>query len=569
MVEKQQGFNRRQTLVALLGAAAAPVAGLLTPAGCAAEAEAATLFQHGVASGDPDHQSLVLWTRVTIAGDVRGVWQLARDPDFASVIRSGDFTTGEAADHTVKILVRDLAAGTTYWFRFLVDGAQSPVGRTRTLPDGPLDRLGLALVSCSNHAFGFFHAYAAIAGDPQVEFVLHTGDYLYEYGQDGWGDDVARAIGRRHEPPHETVSLADYRLRHAQYKRDTGSRAMLAAHPLLVCWDDHESANNPWVGGAQNHQSATEGDWQARRAASVQAYYEWMPIREPEWLGPGTRSRLQFWRSYRFGDLATLFTLETRHTARAEQIDYAAYATSLASDADAQRLRDDVLGAAGRPLLDPSLEADLRAVLEGSVAGGQPWRLIGNPMPIARTRVPDVVRLGLVADPAVTPELSDAARALAWKGRWNLPFYPDTWDGYAWARERLYELARVAGASDLLFLTGDSHSFWLNQLADAEGRPTGIEVGTAGVTSPGDFIDSGFAPDLAARLDQAFTDHNAEVQWTDNLHQGYVRLELTPESGVASFIAVDTVREPVYVTTVLRQALLVREAGSLRTRIEA
>jgi alkaline phosphatase D len=569
MVEKQQGLNRRQTLVALLGAAAAPVAGLLSPAGSAAETEAATVFQHGVASGDPDQQSLVLWTRVTLAGDVRGMWQLARDPDFANILQSGDFTTGEAADHTVKILVRDLAAGTTYWFRFLVDGVRSPVGRTRTLPDGPLESLGLALVSCSNHAFGFFHAYAAIAGDPQVEFVLHTGDYLYEYGQDGWGDDVARALGRRHEPPHETVSLTDYRLRHAQYKRDAGSLAMLAAHPLLVCWDDHESANNPWVGGAQNHQSATEGDWQARRAASVQAYYEWMPIREPEWLEPDGRSRLQFWRSYRFGDLATLFTLETRHTARAEQIDYAAYATRLTTDADAQRLRDDVLGAAGRPLLDPLLEADLRAVLEESVGGGQPWRLIGNPMPIARTRVPDVVSLGLVADPAVTPELSDAARALAWKGRWNLPFYPDTWDGYAWARERLYELARAAGASDLLFLTGDSHSFWLNQLADAEGRPTGIEVGTAGVTSPGDFIDSGFAGELAARLDQAFTDHNPEVLWTDNLHQGYVRVELTRGGGVASFVALDSVREPVYRTTVLRRALLASEDGRLQVQLQA
>ncbi len=568
MLEKQSGLNRRRTLVALLGAAASPVTGLLSPAGIAAEAEAATMFQHGVASGDPDQQSLVLWTRVTSAGAVRGRWQLARDPDFTDVLQSGDFITTAAADHTVKILVRDLEAGTTYWFRFLVDGAQSPVGRTRTLPKGPLERLGLALVSCSNHAFGFFHAYAAIADDPQVEFVLHTGDYLYEYGQDGWGDDVAQTLGRRHEPPHETVSLADYRLRHAQYKRDTGSRAMLAAHPLLVCWDDHESANNPWVGGAQNHQSATEGDWQARRAASVQAYYEWMPIREPEWLKPGARSRLQFWRSYRFGDLATLFTLETRHTARAEQVDYAAYATSLTTDSDAERLRNEVLGAEGRPLLDPLLEADLRAVLEGSVAGGQPWRLIGNPMPIARTRVPDVVRLGLVADPAVTPGLSDAARALAWKGRWDLPFYPDTWDGYAWARERLYDLARSAGASDLLFLTGDSHSFWLNQLADAEGRPTGIEVGTAGVTSPGDFIDSGFAEEVAARLDQALTDHNPEVLWTDNLHQGYVRVELTRGEGVASFVALDSVREPVYRSSVLRRALLASRDGRLQVLLQ-
>jgi alkaline phosphatase D len=173
------------------------------------------------------------------------------------------------------------------------------------------------------------------------------------------------------------------------------------------------------------------------------------------------------------------------------------------------------------------------------VAAGQPWRLIGNPMPIARTRVPDVAALGLV------PDLSNpAAAVLAWKGRWNLPFYPDTWDGYAWARERFYAAARDAGATDLVFLTGDSHSFWANRLADAEGRPTGVEIGTAGVTSPGDFVESGFDKALARRLDQAFTDHNPEVLWTDNLHQGYARLELTRTQGLVTFLSTPDLERP-------------------------
>ena len=154
----------------------------------------------------------------------------------------------------------------------------------------------------------------AIASDSEVDFVLHTGDYIYEYGANEWGGDIARRLGRVHEPPHEIVSLADYRRRHAQYKSDPDAQAMHAAHSLLACWDDHESANNPWAGGAQSHQRDSEGDWAARREASIRAYFEWMPIREP---GPG-RTRAQFWRSYTFGDLATLFTLETRHTARAE-----------------------------------------------------------------------------------------------------------------------------------------------------------------------------------------------------------------------------------------------------------
>jgi alkaline phosphatase D len=159
--------------------------------------------------------------------------------------------------------------------------------------------------------------------------------------------------------------------------------------------------------------------------------------------------------------------------------------------------------------------------------------------------------------------MSDAARFLAWKGQWNLPFYPDTWDGYPWARERLYELARKAGVSDLVFLTGDSHSFWANRLANAAGQPVGLELGTAGITSPGDFIDSGFDEPLAAQLDQAFTDHNEEIVWTDNLHQGYVRLELSHEGGTASIIVMDTVREPVYQAMTLAQFALTREEAGL------
>lgn len=182
-------------------------------------------------------------------------------------------------------------------------------------------------------------------------------------------------------------------------------------------------------------------------------------------------------------------------------------------------------------------------------------------MPIARTRVPDVVALGLV------PDLSNpAAAVLAWKGRWNLPFYPDTWDGYAWARERFYDSAREAGATDLIFLTGDSHSFWANQLADAQGRAVGVELGTAGVTSPGDFIDSGFDRAAAARLDGAFADHNPEVLWTDNLHQGYVRLELSRIGGVATFLATPGLERSGAHLKVLGRWSLVRRSGGLELK---
>ncbi len=214
-------------------------------------------------------------------------------------------------------------------------------------------------------------------------------------------------------------------------------------------------------------------------------------------------------------------------------------------------------------MLAPELEADLSAAWQNSKRLNQPWRLIGNPMPIARTRVPDVVALGVIPDPATQAKPLPAAQDLAWKGKWNLPFYPDTWDGYEWARERLYSQARSAGVNDLVFLTGDSHSFWANRLADAAGQSMGVELGTAGITSPGDFVESGFDPVTAAKLDQAFAEHNPEVVWTDNLHQGYVRLVLTHGHGRASFVAVNTITSPVYSTRVISRWSLRKTANEL------
>lgn len=550
-----------------LGGLAAGSAVLFFPQ--VASASSTGPFRHGVASGDPDATSVVLWTRVTSSGDVALVVEIAEDLGFTRIVGRSELVTGPDRDHTAKRLASGLQPGRTFYYRFRMDSEISPTGRARTLPTGSLDRLGIALASCSNYAFGYFNAYEAIAHDTAVDFVLHTGDYLYEYGQDSWGDDIARTMGRRHDPAHEIVSLSDYRRRHAQYKTDAGAQAMHAAHTFMACWDDHESTNNPWTGGAQNHQPDREGDWEARRAASIQAYFEWMPVREPEWLSQPGRTRMQFWRSYSFGDLATLTTLETRHTARAEQVDYLPLAPFIDDAAHIARFRREVLGAEGRRMISEECEDDLAQALSASVASGQPWRLVGNAIPIARTDVPDLVALGVLPDPSAadapfTGNALDNARLLAAKGRAGLPFYPDTWDGYPWARERLYDLSRNAGAGDLIFLTGDSHSFWANSLKDAAGRPAGLELGTAGITSPGDFVESGFGDDLAQALDRAFIDHVPEVVWTDNMHQGYVRIELQRDGAEATFIAVDTNRSRAFRPFIVNRLAIERHPDGIR-----
>ncbi|MEZ5946918.1 MAG: alkaline phosphatase D family protein [Hyphomonas sp.] len=557
-------INRRDAMALISGSALATAC--TTPAGKTAMIGAGQsdpeTFQHGVASGDPDSTSVVIWTRVTTdAPEIPVTWTVSADAEGQSIVARGDVTATGETDHTVKVVADGLEPGRSYYYRFQAGDEVSRTGRTRTLPVGHLDQLGIALVSCSNFPFGYFNAYDAIARDEAIDLVLHTGDYIYEYGgPDGWGEETGAVIGRPHDPPHEIVTLADYRCRHAQYKRDAGSRAMLAAHPLVCCWDDHESANNPWTDGAQNHQPDAEGRWEDRRAASIRAYYEWMPVREP---APG-RTRAQFWRTYAFGDLATLLTLETRHTARGKQVDYAEWMPKLKTEADYEAFRRDVLGDPARHMISGAELDDISAALSSSVSGGQPWRVIGNQIPMARMPVPDLVGLGVL--PAPNDTSLDAHKRLAWLGAHALPFYTDTWDGYPAAREAFYDLCKASGASDLLVLTGDSHSFWANQLHNGAGQNMGVELGTAGVTSPGDFIDSGFDIKTAKALDQAFADHLAEVEWTDNLHQGYVRVVLRPDAATAVFVAVDTVLKPDYAARPIKAFTIIKAAEGLSMR---
>ena len=557
-------FNRRETLKLSLLAAGSSLVGCANEQVAHAPERASVSdkerFLHGVASGDPQTDSVVLWTRLeTESAEEQLMWEVSETQDFSEIIQSGEAFARRENDHTVKVIAAGLAPGATYYYRFVHTDETSMTGRTRTLPEGTLDKLGIALASCSNFAFGFFNAYDAIAKDKAIDIVLHTGDYIYEYGAEGWGAETANIIGRVHEPAHEIVSLDDYRIRHAQYKRDAGSIAMHAAHPVVACWDDHESTNNPWQGGAQNHQPDTEGDWAERRTASVRAYFEWMPIREPE----DGQTREEFWRTYRFGDLATLVTLETRHTARGEQVDYSQYHEQIASREDRDAFMQTVINDPTRRMISEGMEAEIRAAFSASLADGQAWRMFGNASPIARMLVPDVLALGI--DPASNSggQVPGGGPDIFWKGKWNLPFYTDTWDGYPAARQSLYALCQSVGAHDLLFLTGDSHSFWANRLFDDAGMPMGLELGTAGISSPGDFVESGWDAASAQRLDQLFAEQLEEVVWTDNMHQGYVRVELDRERAAATFVAVDTVLSPDYKTIELRQVKIAHTGSTI------
>lgn len=544
--------NRRQFLV---GSVALGALALTSSAVIAEQYTNTDTFAYGVASGDPTQTSLVIWTQAQ--GQEKVEWQVATDQEFRQIVKQSLASTGPNRDFTVKVDVKGLRPGTQYYYRFKVNGKYSPVGKSKTLPEGKVEALNIAVASCSNYVFGFFNAYAHIAQDSSIDFVLHLGDYIYEYGHDGWGADSGKILNREHQPGNEIITLQDYRTRHRQYKSDHGSQLMHAAHPLISIWDDHESANNPYVDGAQNHQPETEGDWSTRRAASIQAYYEWMPIRDPE----EGQDPKRLWRKFVFGDLATLVTLETRHTARAKQFDYFDVFKTAPNQEQRDHFMKQSLADPSRKMLHPDMENFLAQALQESCEHKQPWRVIGNQIPIARTHAPNLASIFEQRRVNTKGYALQQMEHLQMLGELDLPLYLDTWDGYEGAREQFYQTCAAVNATDLLVLTGDSHSFWANQLYSANGQSMGVEIGTAGITSPGDFETMG--NEMAEIYDRALAEHNAEVNWTDCRHRGYVKVTLTPTEGRVQYVAMRSIISEDIVATVLREETLLPRDGKL------
>ena len=328
----------------------------------AAQLVAARGFTHNVASGEPGPRSVMLWTRyVPPAGrGGRLSWQVAADAGFGRILAHGEIEASEEHDFCVKPIADGLAPGRWYYYRFRdAAGHFSPVGRTRTLPEGPTARFALGLFSCSNLPFGWFNAYGHAAARRDLDLMVHVGDYLYEYQQGHYPDPGEETPGRILAPATEIVHLADYRLRYAAYRSDPDLQRLHQMFPMVAMWDDHESANDSWEGGAQNHQPDSEGPWAARKAAAVRAYREWLPVNEATW------------ESYEIGDLASIFRPETRLTARSRQLTYAA---ALRGQSDRQaaltRFRDGPWQDPARTLMGAEQEAWLAQAMRASVRRG-------------------------------------------------------------------------------------------------------------------------------------------------------------------------------------------------------
>ena len=534
-------MDRRQLILAGmygLGALSVPgVASILHARG----------FTHGVASGEPGPESVLLWTRYVDTQNVRLRVEIAEDTGFRRLAGGGEVMVEAERDHTARITLAGLEPGRWYYYRFIApDGTLSPVGRTRTLPVGAVSRFGIGLFSCSNLPFGWFNAYAHACERSDLYLIVHVGDYLYEYPVGSYPDAASALPGRLIQPSHEIVNLADYRLRYAAYRADPDLQRLHQSYPTITQWDDHELTNDAWVDGAENHQPETEGDWSVRKATAIRVYREWMPVSD------------DYWRSYPIGDLATLFKLETRITGRSAPLELEA---ALKGRDDLPRalkeFRDGALNDPARTMLGETQQNWLTAAIKDSVKGGRRWQILAQQIVMCQLQLPTEVDNLVPADaPEVFRRRVQAGIAAA---RAGLPFNFDSWGGFPVERERLLSAAQMAGAN-VITLSGDSHNAWAQNLT-ADGRAAGVEFATHSVTSPGfEFLTRGIDPKEVAG---AMMSTNAGLAYADTSQRGYTSVMLGPDAAIGQFHFLKTIRERSTELAATRRFRVAREQRTL------
>lgn len=480
-----------------------------------------SVFRHGVASGDPLSDRLILWTRISVdraaPETVPVSWVVARDPALRDVVAAGQSEATAATDHSVKVDVTGLEPRTRYWYAFEACGERSVVARTQTLPEGAVERIRFAQCSCAKFNAGFFNGYARIAERDDLDFVLHLGDYIYEAAQDPPTSQTPGAdIGRPFEPLNECVTLDDYRTRYAQYHADPDTQAMHHAHPIIATVDDHEFADGAWRGGSTEHKPERDGTWEDRKAAAMRARWEWTPTRQPD---PADPSRVH--RSVSFGDLAELFLIDTR-----SRRDVPARGIAAADPARSQ------LGAEQRTWL-----------LEGIARSTARWLFIGNGScfsPLWREGFPPTVLPALLTLKLIH---ADAAG-----------FDPDQWEGYPAERAAIVEAIAQRPGEAVIF-SGDIHTAMATEVSadpQRDHRPVAVEFVTSSLTSP-NLDDKMQWPTRTQSLpiEQELLNLWPHVRWCDLDSHGYIVVDVDRQGVTAEWWAVDEV--------------LTRQSGERRT----
>ncbi|POR12460.1 alkaline phosphatase D family protein [Diaphorobacter sp. LR2014-1] len=553
------GGRRRFVRQITLGAAAL---GTLPLAACGGgdDDAPAVQFAHGVASGDPLADRVMLWTRVTppadFSAEIPVQWEVASDAAFASIVARGELRTSAARDYTVKVDATGLKPATAYHYRFKAFEAISPTGRTRTLPTGSVAQVKLAVFSCANYPAGYFNVYADAARRGDLDATVHLGDYLYEYGQGGYASGNAAALSRLSQPANEILSLADYRTRHAQYRTDADLQALHAAAPMIAVWDDHEIANDTWMNGAENHQAA-EGSFSARKAVALQAYHEWMPTRNAQ---PDV-----IYRSFAFGNLLALHMLDTRVVGRDAQVDYTAFFKPGGFDAAG------FTAAVGNPARQLLGTAQTQWLQQQMAASSATWQVLGQQVLMGRMNIPapilmetlqpgsgvTVSRYAAIVAKARTAPATLTPEEQAILAQPSIPYNLDAWDGYQAARETVLGMARAMN-KNLVVLAGDTHNAWASELNDMNGNPVGVEFATSSVSSPG--FEEYLPNENPATLSAALLQLVEPLKYCDTARRGYMVVTATATECRAQWVYVNTITSRQFTTSA--ETTLAVQAGT-------
>jgi alkaline phosphatase D len=470
------------------------------------------IFRHGVASGDPLPDRVLLWTRVSAAAqelaEVR--WTVALDEGLEELVASGTAVADPEHDHTVQVEVTGLSPRTTYWYGFDALGASSRTGRTKTLAHGRPERVRFGVCSCAKYTSGHFNVYGRVADRDDLDFLLHLGDYIYELGNDD-SRAPAEEIGRGVDPPHECIMLEDYRRRYAHHRLDPDLQRLHARLPFISTLDDHEICDNTWREGAKRH-DPSEGAWLDRKTAALRAWREWLPMRLPR------EDPLQVFRRFRIGELVDLVVLDGR-TRRDEET-------------GAPERMDDP----DRTILGPEQERWLLDLVRESSAT---WRLLGNS-----------VMIGQVYTELMPEELGDPLGELGVLTKKEHGPEPDQWDGYPAARERIFRAVEEHRIGNVVFLSGDVHTAWAVDLkrdvADEQEKALAVELVTPSITTENLDEHLAEAPDGLdpEEIEEHVRDRNPHVRWVDLDRHGFITVDVTHERVQADWWFVDGVREP-------------------------
>ncbi|MGL6128167.1 alkaline phosphatase D family protein [Chryseobacterium artocarpi] len=524
-------------------------------------------FETGVASFDPTATGVIIWTRYSGGTDAEITWEISKNNSFSEVVRKGQTNATAVNDFTVAVDVQNIPSNTKYYYRFynLKTKESSVIGETITLPSkaDSVNEVKMAVVSCSNFPAGLFNVYGAIAKS-EADVVVHLGDYIYEYAPGQYGTNpYTNQLGRAHKPAKEILNLNDYRERYRQYRGDKNLQLAHQKKPFICVWDDHEFANDTYKSGAENHQPE-EGDFQARKMAAFQAYSEYIPLK--------TGKDLKIYRSFNFGNILSLYMMDTRVIARDKQLEYSDYLDN-AGNFNQSQFQTDFLSP-NRKLLGSEQMTWLGSQIGSDTAK---WKVLGQQILMTKMMVPAELLMLLnqilaeikkhgSAQPATMLALqSTITQLITIKKRYQLqdstltaqeiarikttlPYNLDAWDGYFMEREALYSI--LAGKK-VIVLAGDTHNAWLGKLTDATGKDIGTELACSSVSSPGleGYLGITSDPTQAIALAEAFSSLIDDLEYANLYKRGYLHVKYTAGDAVAEWRFVDNVVSETYNVT--------------------